>query len=89
MPEAPFLRNAWYAVATSDEAREAPLGRRICNEPVVIFRRADGNAAMLDDRCPHRVAILAAKEPGTVTTLDVPMHILYNGSTPETERLTH
>ncbi|MGA2394031.1 MAG: aromatic ring-hydroxylating dioxygenase subunit alpha [Candidatus Lustribacter sp.] len=59
MPEAPFLKNAWYAVATSGAVRAAPLGRRICNEPVVIFRRADGSVAMLDDRCPHRKAQLS------------------------------
>jgi phenylpropionate dioxygenase-like ring-hydroxylating dioxygenase large terminal subunit len=59
MPEAPFLRNAWYAVATSEELHDRPIGRRICNEPIVIFRRADGSAAMLNDRCPHRKAQLS------------------------------
>jgi phenylpropionate dioxygenase-like ring-hydroxylating dioxygenase large terminal subunit len=59
MPEAPFLRNAWYAVATSEELNDRPIGRRICNEPVVVFRRADGSPAMLNDRCPHRKAQLS------------------------------
>jgi phenylpropionate dioxygenase-like ring-hydroxylating dioxygenase large terminal subunit len=59
MPEAPFLRNAWYVVATSEELKERPIGRRICNEPIVIFRRADGVVAVLSDRCPHRKAQLS------------------------------
>jgi len=59
MPEAPFLRNAWYAVATTGELHEKPIGRRICNEPMVIFRRSDGSVAVLSDRCPHRKAMLS------------------------------
>ena len=75
MAEAPFLRNAWYAVATPGEVRrEQPLGRRICNEPVVIFRRADGSVAMLDDRCPHRKAQLSC---GTV--IDDALECRYHG----------
>ena len=33
-----FIRNAWYVAAWADEIGEAPLGRRICGEPVVLFR---------------------------------------------------
>ena len=33
-----FIRNAWYVAAWADEIGEAPLARRICNEPVVLFR---------------------------------------------------
>jgi phenylpropionate dioxygenase-like ring-hydroxylating dioxygenase large terminal subunit len=59
MPESAFLRNAWYAVATTGELQDQPIGRRICNEPMVIFRRADRSAAVLSDRCPHRKAMLS------------------------------
>src|SRR5687768_14310154 len=50
-----FLRNQWYVAATSAEVGTKPFGRMICNEPVVLFRRADGRVAVLEDRCPHRM----------------------------------
>ena len=49
-----FLRNQWYAAATAQELGEKPLGRRICNEPIAMFRRRDGSVAAVADRCPHR-----------------------------------
>jgi vanillate O-demethylase monooxygenase subunit len=54
-----FLRNAWYIAAWADEIGEKPLGRRICNEPVVLFRDREGRAAALADRCCHRAAPLS------------------------------
>src|SRR5277367_448599 len=33
-----FIRNAWYVAAWADEIGATPLARRICNEPVVLFR---------------------------------------------------
>jgi vanillate O-demethylase monooxygenase subunit len=65
-------------------------------DPAPIFRAALGRDGKIDrwqiiEYHPPilAVAILAAKEPGTVETLDVPTHILYNLFTPETERTTH
>jgi phenylpropionate dioxygenase-like ring-hydroxylating dioxygenase large terminal subunit len=52
-------RNAWYIAAWADEVGAAPLARRICNEPVVLFRDGLGKAAVLADRCCHRAAPLA------------------------------
>ena len=53
-----FIRNAWYVAAWADEISDAPLARRICNEPVVLFRDAEGHAAALLDMCCHRGAPL-------------------------------
>ena len=53
-----FLRNAWYVAAWADEIRNQPLGRRICNEPIVLFRDNDNRVAALEDRCCHRGAPL-------------------------------
>src|ERR1700746_4020437 len=54
-----LLRNAWYIAAWADEiGGEQPLGRRICNEPIVRFRDSRGRAAPLADRCCHRAAPL-------------------------------
>ncbi len=50
-----FVTNAWYAAATIEELGAAEiLGRRICDKPIVLFRRADGTACALEDRCCHR-----------------------------------
>ncbi|MGE0748099.1 MAG: Rieske 2Fe-2S domain-containing protein [Rhodospirillales bacterium] len=54
-----FLRNAWYLAAWDDEVTDAPLARRILGEPVVLYRTADGTAAALEDRCPHRAMPLS------------------------------
>jgi vanillate O-demethylase monooxygenase subunit len=54
-----LVRNAWYIGAWADELRAEPLARRICDEPVVLFRDAAGKAAALADRCCHRAAPLS------------------------------
>ena len=49
------IRNNWYVAATADEITpDKPLGRRVCNEPMVFFRGAQGKVAVLEDFCPHR-----------------------------------
>jgi phenylpropionate dioxygenase-like ring-hydroxylating dioxygenase large terminal subunit len=53
-----FIRNAWYVAAWADEIEAAPLARRICNEPIVLYRNAAGQAAALIDMCCHRGAPL-------------------------------
>ena len=50
-----FPLNQWYVAATSAEVGRTPLGRTICGEALVMFRRQDGSIAALDDRCPHRL----------------------------------
>jgi len=54
-----FIRNAWYIAAWADELGPRPLARRVCNEPVVLFRDGAGRAAALVDRCCHRSAPLS------------------------------
>jgi vanillate monooxygenase len=52
---AQFVRNAWYAAAWPDElVAGKPLGCTMLSEPVVLYRRADGIPAALEDRCVHR-----------------------------------
>ena len=54
-----YLRNAWYVAAWSDDLVEGQLlARTILKEPIVLFRKSDGNVAALQDRCPHRFAPL-------------------------------
>ncbi len=55
-----YLRNCWYLAAWADEvAAGALLGRRLLDEPVVLFRDASGKVSALLDRCPHRFAPLS------------------------------
>ncbi len=53
-----FLRNCWYVAAQADEIGFAPLGRVLLGEPVVMYRKEDGTAVALEDRCCHRRAPL-------------------------------
>lgn len=57
-----FLRNTWYVAALTHELDNQPLQRRILGEPLALYRTASGRAVVLDDRCPHRGASLAAGE---------------------------
>jgi vanillate O-demethylase monooxygenase subunit len=54
-----YLRNAWYVAAWTDDLAEGRLlDRTIMQEPIVLYRTADGRVAALQDRCPHRFAPL-------------------------------
>lgn len=55
-----FLRNVWYVAGWADEVvRDQLVARTICDEPIVLFRDAQGAARALFDRCPHRFAPLS------------------------------
>lgn len=55
-----FLRNCWYLAGWSNEVGgDQPLGRRILDEAVVMFRDESGVVVALHDRCPHRFAPLS------------------------------
>jgi phenylpropionate dioxygenase-like ring-hydroxylating dioxygenase large terminal subunit len=55
-----FLRNAWYVAMWSQDLKPGELvGRTYLNEPVVLFRQADGSVSALEDACPHRMAPLS------------------------------
>lgn len=55
----PFLRNAWYMAAWSEELGEALLPRRVAGRALVLYRGKNGEPVALDDRCPHRFAPLS------------------------------
>ena len=54
-----FLKNTWYVAGKSEDIDGKPLGRRICNEPIVFYRDGSGRVAALVDFCPHRGAPLS------------------------------
>jgi vanillate monooxygenase len=54
-----FPKNTWYVACSADELTDRPLGRKICNEPMVFYRGASGVVAAVEDFCPHRGAPLS------------------------------
>lgn len=55
-----FVRNAWYVAGWSDDfTNELPQRRLITGEPLVLFRRTDGELVAMIDRCVHRQAPLS------------------------------
>ncbi|WP_193369677.1 aromatic ring-hydroxylating dioxygenase subunit alpha [Pelagibius marinus] len=60
MAERTYPFNTWYAVAWDYEIAEGRLlPRRICNKPLVFYRKKDGTAVAMDDACWHRLAPLS------------------------------
>ena len=60
MISGPYLRNAWYVAAWSDDIGDGKLvARTIMDEPIVLYRKADGSVAAIEDRCAHRFAPLS------------------------------
>jgi vanillate O-demethylase monooxygenase subunit len=49
-----FLKDYWYVAAEPAELDKGLLARMILGQPVVLYRRADGAPAALEDRCCHR-----------------------------------
>lgn len=63
------VRNAWYVAAFSHEITRNPIERWFLEEPVVMYRKEDGDAVALAGRCPHRQFPMAAgKLEGDVLT---------------------
>src|ERR1700735_4388381 len=54
-----ILKNCWYAGAWASEVQHGTLlGRRIADEPILFFRKENGQIAAISDFCPHRFAPL-------------------------------
>ena len=54
----PYVRNGWYIAAWSEELDDGPLARTIMDQPIVLYRDAQGVPGALEDRCCHRGAPL-------------------------------
>ncbi len=57
---ADYVLNTWYVAAWSHEVSRTPVRKVICELPVVLFRKQDGTAVALADRCAHRAYPLSA-----------------------------
>ncbi|HEY8267842.1 MAG TPA: aromatic ring-hydroxylating dioxygenase subunit alpha [Xanthobacteraceae bacterium] len=49
-----FVNNAWYVAGWDREVTATPRPRMFLNQPVVLYRTAEGKAVALEDRCCHR-----------------------------------
>ena len=49
-----FPLDMWYVAAFSSELKDKPLARTLLNQPVVVYRDANGEVNALEDRCCHR-----------------------------------
>ena len=49
-----FLKNCWYVAAWDREISDGLFARTILDQPLVLFRGADGAPRALEDRCCHR-----------------------------------
>ncbi len=54
--------NAWYAAAWDVEVKRELLARTICDKPVVLYRKQNGEAVALADACWHRLLPLSRGE---------------------------
>lgn len=52
--DTPLIENAWYVAARSDEVGREMLSRTLLDRRVVLYRRENGDAVALHDRCCHR-----------------------------------
>src|SRR5215470_14964414 len=55
-----FLKNCWYVAAWDYELIDGKLlARTLLNEHVLLYRGDSGEVHALNDRCPHRGALLS------------------------------
>jgi len=59
VPETPYPLNSWYPIAWTHEIGRALFARKICDRDIVLYRRADGEVAALEDACWHRLLPLS------------------------------
>lgn len=56
-----WIKNAWYIAAWASEiSEESLLSRTLLGVPVIMYRTAEGEAVVMEDRCCHRFAPLSA-----------------------------
>jgi vanillate O-demethylase monooxygenase subunit len=57
-----YLKNCWYCAGWEfdiSQSRDALVTRRIADEPIMLYRKLDGDIVAMEDRCCHRQAPLS------------------------------
>ncbi|MGQ0700625.1 MAG: Rieske 2Fe-2S domain-containing protein [Panacagrimonas sp.] len=58
MKDKPYLLNAWYVAAWSNEVERTMLERTLLERPVLMYRKENGKAVAIGNACAHRLAPL-------------------------------
>ncbi|MGI4879743.1 MAG: Rieske 2Fe-2S domain-containing protein [Janthinobacterium lividum] len=53
-----YLKNAWYVAAWATELGQALITRTICELPILLYRKENGDPVAIGNLCPHRFAPL-------------------------------
>jgi phenylpropionate dioxygenase-like ring-hydroxylating dioxygenase large terminal subunit len=54
----PYLKNAWYVAAWSNEIGRSLFSRTLLEQPILLYRKANGEAVAISNVCAHRFAPL-------------------------------
>ncbi|ETW95866.1 MAG: hypothetical protein ETSY1_28810 [Candidatus Entotheonella factor] len=54
-----YLRNCWLPAVWSKDLRSKPVPIQVLDTRLVVFRNQDGQAVVMEDRCPHRGVALS------------------------------
>lgn len=54
-----LIRNCWYVAGWSSDFAREPVQRFLLGDPIVLYRKEDGELVALADRCAHRMAPLS------------------------------
>src|SRR5689334_5250191 len=53
-----YLENAWYIAGWDYEVTRSLSMRTLLDEPILLYRKENGQAVAMSDKCPHRYAPL-------------------------------
>lgn len=53
-----YMRNGWYVLAWSEEVTQELHNRQVLGTDLLFYRGEQGQAIVMDNRCPHRFAPL-------------------------------
>jgi vanillate O-demethylase monooxygenase subunit len=56
---ASWINNRWYVAAWDSEVDRSPIGRTICGQPIMLYRKLDRSLVAMRDACPHRLLPLS------------------------------
>ncbi len=59
MSDSPYLKNAWYVAAWSEEVGRTMLDRTLLDQPILLYRKENGEAVAIGNMCAHRFAPLS------------------------------
>ena len=80
MPTNVYLHNAWYVAAWSYEVSRTLFSRTLLEQPILLYRKENGDAVAIGNACAHRLAPLE-KGKLVADTVQCPYHGLRYDST--------